>query len=84
MSAYPKLTPETRYVLRRKSDGKFLEIWGWGIEWADKPSHGCPFFTSINLGPQRSDDFHLSLYRRFRSVKARVAGMTCELVPFSP
>ena len=28
----------------------------------------------------RYDDFHRGLYRRFRTVKARVAGQLCELV----
>ena len=84
MSAYPKLKPGARYVLRRKSDGKFLEVVGWSIEWGDEPSRLCPFFTSVNLSRHRESDFHTNLYRRFRSVQARAAGMLCELVEFSP
>ena len=80
MSAYPIIKPETVKVLRRKADGKYLEIWGWSIEWADKPSAASPKFTANNMGKLRYDDFHRDLYRRFRTVKARVAGQLCELV----
>lgn len=32
------------YVLKRIEDNKYLEVWGWGVRWADKPSVACPVF----------------------------------------
>jgi hypothetical protein len=74
--------PKVPKVLQRVGDGKFLELWGWGIEWAEKQSAACPKFTTSNMGKQRQDDFHKNLYQRFSSRKAKQAGVFCKLVPY--
>lgn len=75
--------PKVPSVLQRCSDGKFLEVWGWGIEWADAPSGACPKCTATNLGKTRRDDFHKDLYLRFSRRTAKQVGMLCRLVPFA-
>lgn len=83
MSAYPKKKLSSGpHVLKRRSDGKYLEVVGWSVEWGEEKSLLCPRFTTENMGPQRRDDFHKDLYARFRSVKARVEGMICDLIPY--
>lgn len=76
MSTYPKLKPGVRYVIRRKQDGLYLTVRGWSVGWEAKQSHACPVFTSINLGPSRTDDWHAMAYYRHHK--------GAELVPFTP
>ena len=56
-----KMEAGKKYVLRRK-DGKYFSVWGWSIEWSDKPDHSCPIFTTDNI---RDPYFHGAWIKRF-------------------
>lgn len=60
-----RMTPNEKFVLQRVSDGLYLEVQGWGVEWGKEISASCPVFTQKNLGGLRTDDFHRSLIVRF-------------------
>lgn len=77
-----RLESGIKYVLRRRADGRFLGVSKYSARWWNVPSELCPFFTTLNLGPCRDDNFHVSLLRRYRSRLARQEGDLCDLVPY--
>lgn len=56
--------------------GKWLQVFGWGIEWEGEPTHASPIFHCDNI----QDDFHWSLYSRFTSKQAEREFTSCALV----
>ena len=65
------------FKFRRFSDGKWLSVVGWNIEWCDTIMASCPAFTKENMGRDRSNDFVMGLYDRWRGkgVLVRVCTM---------
>lgn len=74
----PFLPPGTKWMLRSmesSNNHRWLEVWGWGIQWGDAPSHCCPIFTNENI----KDDYHWSLFTRFTSEEAVKEIKVCAL-----
>lgn len=79
----PFLPPGTKWMLRSmesSNNHRWLEVWGWGIQWGDDPSHCCPIFTNENI----KDDYHWSLYTRFTSEDAVKEIEVCALAEVVP
>lgn len=79
----PFLPPGTKWMLRSMeptAKHAWLEVWGWGIQWGESPSHACPVFTSDNI----KDDYHWSLYTRCTSAEAVKEIKVCALVEVVP
>jgi hypothetical protein len=57
-----------QYVLKRKADGKYFSVFGWSVEWIDKPDHSCPKFNTHN---KCDPYFHGAWLKKYRK--------TCEL-----
>jgi hypothetical protein len=75
--------PKGRCVLRRVSDGKFLGVLGWSVEWEDQVSSLLPVFTPQNLGKLRESDFHKSLWVKF-TVLPRIKHLQCQEMLCAP
>lgn len=52
-----RTAPGKPFVLKR-SDGKYLAVYGWSVEWEEKKSEACPKFRDTG------SDWHVEMLRR--------------------